>query len=128
MLDAIYQHNLAVAEWDRATGRYFHKRIRVAKRGNAEGLDYVQAYDKYFATDPAMAPYMGEQLKPGLEYGGTPKSRSLNNLFIAMMELKGEKPPLIMGAPPPPGQPLPAGPGGGGPRPGGQAPVADEHL
>ena len=24
LLDAIYQHNLAVAEWDRATGRYFH--------------------------------------------------------------------------------------------------------
>ncbi|HAK06558.1 MAG TPA: hypothetical protein DCO65_04705, partial [Spartobacteria bacterium] len=23
LLDAIYQHNLAVAEWDRATGRYF---------------------------------------------------------------------------------------------------------
>ncbi len=23
LLDAIYQHNLAIAEWDRATGRYF---------------------------------------------------------------------------------------------------------
>jgi hypothetical protein len=23
LLDAIYQHNLAVAEWDRAAGRYF---------------------------------------------------------------------------------------------------------
>jgi outer membrane protein TolC len=23
LLDAIYQHNLAVAEWDRASGRYF---------------------------------------------------------------------------------------------------------
>jgi hypothetical protein len=23
LLEAIYQHNLAVAEWDRATGRYF---------------------------------------------------------------------------------------------------------
>jgi outer membrane protein TolC len=23
LLDAVYQHNLAVAEWDRATGRYF---------------------------------------------------------------------------------------------------------
>jgi glyoxylase-like metal-dependent hydrolase (beta-lactamase superfamily II) len=107
---------------------YTRKVIEVARKANAEGLNYVQAYDKYFATDPAMAPYIGEALKPGLEYGGTPKSRSLNNLFIAMMELRGEKPPLIMGAPPPPGQPLPAGPGGGGPRPGGQAPVADEHL
>jgi outer membrane protein TolC len=24
LLDAIYQHNVAIAEWDRATGRYFH--------------------------------------------------------------------------------------------------------
>jgi hypothetical protein len=23
LLDAVYQHNLALAEWDRATGRYF---------------------------------------------------------------------------------------------------------
>ena len=23
LLDAVYQHNLAIAEWDRATGRYF---------------------------------------------------------------------------------------------------------
>ncbi|PYL58242.1 MAG: hypothetical protein DMF31_09460 [Verrucomicrobia bacterium] len=23
LLEAIYEHNLAVAEWDRATGRYF---------------------------------------------------------------------------------------------------------
>lgn len=104
---------------------YTRKAVDVAKRGNSEGLDYVQAYDKYFATDPAMAPYTGEALKPGLEYGGTPKSRSQNNIYVAMLELKGEKPPLIMGAPPPPGQ-APRGPGGG---PGGQrnAPE-DEHL
>lgn len=101
---------------------YTRKAVDVARRGNAEGLDYVQAYEKYFATDPAMAPYMLEQLKPGLEYGGTPKSRSLNNIYIAMIELRGEKAPLIMGAPPPPGQ----SPGGaGGQR---QAPEADEHL
>jgi hypothetical protein len=23
MLEAIYQHNVAIAEWDRASGRYF---------------------------------------------------------------------------------------------------------
>ncbi|MBO9518325.1 MAG: MBL fold metallo-hydrolase [Porphyrobacter sp.] len=109
-------------------GAYTRKVVDVAKRALAENLDYMQAFEKYFATDPAMAPYIGEALKPGLEYGGTPKSRSLNNIFIAMMELRGEKPPLIMGAPPLPGQPLPTGPGGGGPRPAGSggAPV-DEH-
>jgi len=106
---------------------YTRKVVDVARQGNAEGLDYVQAYDKYFATDPAMAPYTVDALKPGLEYGGTPKSRSQNNIYIAMLELKGEKPPLIMGAPPPPGQPVPAGPGGGG-GPGERGAPTDEHL
>ena len=106
---------------------YTRKVVEVARQGNAEGLDYVQAYEKYFASDPAMAPYTGEALKPGLEYGGTPKSRSLNNLYVAMIELKGEKPPLLMGPPPPPGQPVPAGPGGG-PRTGERGAPADEHA
>lgn len=111
---------------------YTRKVVEVAKKAVAEGLDYSQAYEKYFATDPAMAPYIVDQLKPGLEYGSTPKARSLNNIYVAMRELKGEKAVLIMGAPPPPGQEPPTfGPGGGGgPRQGGggQAPDADEHL
>lgn len=95
---------------------YTQKVVEVARRANAEGLDYVQAYDRYFATDPAMAPYTGEQLKPGLEYGGTPKSRTHNNIYVAMIELRGERPPLIMGAPPRPGEapPAPGGPRGPG--------------
>ena len=40
---------------------------------------------------------------------GTPKSRSHNNLYVAMAELRGETVPLIMGAPPRPGEPLPEG-------------------
>ena len=101
---------------------YSQKIVEVARRANAEGLDHEQAYERYFATDPAMAPYTGEALKPGLEYGGTPKSRSLNNIYVAMIELRGERPPLIMGAPPRPGEAPPAGPPvpppppGGGPR------------
>lgn len=99
---------------------YSRKVVEVSLRALAENLDHEQAYERYFATDPAMAAYTGEQLKPGLEYGGTPKSRSLNNIYVAMAELRGERVPLIMGAPPRPGQPLPAprgpgGPGGGGP-------------
>ena len=67
-----------------------------------------------------MAPYTNEELKEGLEYGGTPKSRSLNNIYVAMAELKGERVPLIMGAPPRPGEAPPSfGPPGGGPRPAG---------
>ena len=94
---------------------YSRKIVEVARRAISENLDHEQAYERYFATDPAMAPYTGEALKPGLEYGGTPKSRSLNNIYVAMAELRGGPVPLIMGAPPRPGQPVP-GPGGpGGP-------------
>lgn len=97
---------------------YTQKVVEVAKRAIAEDLDYVQAYDKYFATDPAMAPYTSDELKRGLEYGGTPKARSYNNIYIAMMELRGEDVPLIMGAPPLPGSPPPVrgGPGAPGAR------------
>jgi len=123
---------------------YTQKIVEVAKRGVAENLDYVQAYDKYFATDPSMAPYMLEELKLGLEYGSTPKNRSLNNIYVAMMELRGEDVPLVMGAPPPPGSPPPGpgGPGGRGPAgaspprapgagsqpPPGAAPTTSEHT
>jgi glyoxylase-like metal-dependent hydrolase (beta-lactamase superfamily II) len=81
---------------------YTRKIVEVATKANDEGLNYAQAYDKYFATDPAMAPYTGEELKKGLEYGSTPKTRSLNNIYVAMAELKGTPAPLTMGAPPPP--------------------------
>ncbi len=101
---------------------YSQKIVDGARRAIAENLDHEQAYERYFATDAAMAPYTGEELKPGLEYGGTPKSRSLNNIYVAMAELKGGPVPLIMGAPPRPGEPPPGPPGG--PRPGGPPPPA----
>jgi len=101
---------------------YTQKIVEVSRRGVTEGLDHEQVYERYFATDPAMAPYTSEALKPGLEYGSSPKARSLNNIFVAMAELKGGPVPLIMGAPPRPGEPLPGPPGGpppgGAPRPG----------
>ena len=34
LLDAVYQHNLALAEWDRATGRYFQFSDQSAQSGN----------------------------------------------------------------------------------------------
>lgn len=34
LLDAIYQHNVAVAEWDRATGRYFQFSFETQKPGS----------------------------------------------------------------------------------------------
>ena len=101
---------------------YTQKVVEVARKAVDEELDYVQAYDKYFVTDPAMAAYTSEEIKPGLEYGGTPKSRTYNNLYVAMAELRGEPAPFVMGAPPRPGEPLPAPRGPGGPPPPGARP------
>lgn len=102
---------------------YTQKIAEVARKAVDENLDYQQAYDKYFANDPAMAPYIDDKLKPGLEYGSSPKTRSLNNIFVAMRELKGQPAVLIMGAPPPPGEePRAFGPPPGGPPPGARPP------
>ncbi|QZH75025.1 MAG: MBL fold metallo-hydrolase [Erythrobacter sp.] len=49
---------------------------------------------------PSFAVFMGADRMPGLEYGGTPRSRARINLRIAMQELRGETPALIMNLPP----------------------------
>lgn len=103
-VDKVIEGHGKVDDWATFLGYvgYLHKIVEVAKRGVAEDLDYVQAYDKYFATDPAMEPYTREVIFKGLEYGGTPKSRSLNNLYVTMGQLRGEPVGTVMGAPPPP--------------------------
>ena len=121
-IDKVVEGHGHVIGWDGLQRylAYTQKVVEVARKAVDEKLDHEQAYAKYFATDPAMAPYTNEELKEGLEYGGTPKSRSLNNIYVAMAELKGERVPLIMGAPPRPGEAPPSfGPPGGGPRPAG---------
>ncbi|HSG35745.1 MAG TPA: MBL fold metallo-hydrolase [Sphingomonadaceae bacterium] len=103
-IDTVIEGHGKVDDWQTFLGYvgYTHKIVEVARKGVAEGLNYVEAYDKYFATDPRMSAYTGENLMKGLEYGGTPKTRTLNNLFIAMEQLKGVPVPLTMMAPPPP--------------------------
>ncbi|GGD46412.1 MBL fold metallo-hydrolase [Erythrobacter arachoides] len=49
---------------------------------------------------PSFAVFMGDQALPGLQYGGTPRSRARINLRVAMAELRGEEAPLIMNLPP----------------------------
>ena len=95
-----------VIDWDGFLGyvAYIHKIVDVAERAVAEGLDYVEAYERYFADDSTMAAYLSDELKKGLEYGSTPKTRTLNNLYVAIKEDNGEPAPLVMGAPPPPGE------------------------
>ncbi len=49
---------------------------------------------------PQFAWFLGRARKPGLEYGGTPRSRALINLMVVFQELRGETPTLIMNLPP----------------------------
>ena len=50
-------------------------------------------------ANPAFAVFLGRATKPGLEYGGTPRSRALINLMVAFQELRGEPAQLIMNLP-----------------------------
>ena len=50
--------------------------------------------------DPQWADMLGTELKKGLEYGGTPKSRALINANVAIGEYKGEPVPVFAPAPP----------------------------
>ena len=44
--------------------------------------------------------FLKDEVLKGLEYGGTGKSRAQINAIVAMQELRGEEPQLIMGLPP----------------------------
>jgi cyclase len=50
--------------------------------------------------NPSFAIFLDHNIKPGLEYGGTPWSRALINLRVVFQELRGETPTLIMNLPP----------------------------
>lgn len=49
--------------------------------------------------NPSFAIFLDHNIKPGLEYGGTPWSRALINLRVVFQELRGETPQLIMNLP-----------------------------
>ncbi len=49
---------------------------------------------------PSFAIFMGDDLLPGLEYGGTPRGRAYINLMVAFEELRGEEAQLRMGIDP----------------------------
>ena len=49
---------------------------------------------------PSFAIFMGDELLPGLEYGGTPRGRAYINLMVAFEELRGEEAQLRMGIDP----------------------------
>lgn len=49
---------------------------------------------------PSFGQFLGDDLMPGLEYGGTPRGRAYINLMVAFEELRGEEPQLRMGIDP----------------------------
>jgi glyoxylase-like metal-dependent hydrolase (beta-lactamase superfamily II) len=49
---------------------------------------------------PSFAIFMGDEMLPGLEYGGTPRGRAYINLMVAFEELRGEQAQLRMGIDP----------------------------
>ena len=95
---------VAYAEFNRAL-------LNAAKAALKAGRTPEQALAD-LEKNKRFAVFMTEDLLPGLEYGGTPKSRALININVAFQELKGEPVTTNFG---------PRG-GGGAPRGGGPPP------
>ncbi|GAA0274506.1 hypothetical protein GCM10009127_13800 [Alteraurantiacibacter aestuarii] len=72
--------------------------VQIAEQTVQSGGTEREALDR-LAANPSFAIFLGTETLPGLEYGGSPKSRALINLMVAFQELRGEEPQLIMGLP-----------------------------
>jgi glyoxylase-like metal-dependent hydrolase (beta-lactamase superfamily II) len=96
--------------------------VQTAEETLAGGGD-EQAALEALKREPSHMIFLGTELLPGLEYGGTPESRALINLMVAFQELRGEEPQLIMGLPPRDS----AGQGPGQEQPQGQPPGGDSN-
>jgi glyoxylase-like metal-dependent hydrolase (beta-lactamase superfamily II) len=71
------------------------------------------------AANPSFAPFMSEVVTPEINYGGSPKSRTLIALNVAFQEIRGE-PVTTQWGPRPPAPPAGGAPGGGGAKPDGE--------
>jgi glyoxylase-like metal-dependent hydrolase (beta-lactamase superfamily II) len=72
-----------------AYGAFNRALLNAAKAALKAGRTQEQALAE-LEKDKRFAAFMKEELLPGLEYGGTPKSRALINIYVAFQELKGE--------------------------------------
>jgi glyoxylase-like metal-dependent hydrolase (beta-lactamase superfamily II) len=79
--------------------RFNRRLVEVAEETVAAGGSEDDAMARLNAV-PQFARFLGAERMPGLEYGGTPRSRARINLRVAMAELRGEAAPLIMNLPP----------------------------
>lgn len=73
--------------------------VQIAESTLARGGSEADALEE-LGREPSHLIFLGGEVMPGLEYGGTPRSRARINLRVAFQELRGEEPQLIMNLPP----------------------------
>lgn len=111
-------HKVYTWEDFRAYMQYHRALVDVAK----QAVERKQTPEQALATlaaNPSFAIWMSETVTPEINYGGSPKGRSLISLNVAFQEIRGEPVTTQWG-------PRPAAPPGGG-APGAARPE-DEHM
>lgn len=89
--------------------------VDVAKQTVAKGGTPEQALEQ-LAANPSFQVFMSDVVTPEINYGGSPRSRSLIALNVAFQEIRGE-PVTTQWGPRPAAPPAGGAPGGGGARP-----------
>lgn len=99
-VDTVITGHGGARRWDefRSFVKFNRAVVQVAEQNVAQGTP--EAALEQLAREPSHLIFLGEEVLPGLEYGGTPWSRALINLRVAFQELRGEEPQLIMNLPP----------------------------
>ena len=100
-VDKVIQGHGDVSTWEEFGSYMVFNRglVQIAEQTVQAGGTVQDALARLDAV-PSFAVFMGRERKPGLEYGGTPRSRAQINLTVAFQELRGEEAQLIMNLPP----------------------------
>jgi len=100
-IDNVVEGHGYVDDWQRFVDftRFSRALVDEAKKAVAAGKEPKDVVAALQASGK-FALFLGDKPLPGLEYGGTGRSRAQINAIIAMQELRGEKPTLIMNLPP----------------------------
>lgn len=100
-VDKVIQGHGGVSTWEEFGSYLSFNRalVQIAEQTLQAGGTEQDALARLEAV-PGFAQFLGRERKPGLEYGGTPRSRAQINLTVAFQELRGETPQLIMNLPP----------------------------
>jgi cyclase len=100
-VDIIIEGHGYVTDWQRLVDYTAFNRALVdeTKKAIAAGKTPKDVRDALIASGK-YAVFLKSETLPGLEYGGTGRSRAQINATVAMAELKGETPPLLMNLPP----------------------------